>query len=137
MKTLSDKELLTLFEHQAISNDDWSHEFHIRIAAIYLLTNDFEAALEKIKSGIRKLNAVNHVPESQFRGFHETLTIGWLQLVSTKLNSSQTDSSLSFLEACPELLNSRLLNDYYSRDRLMSLEAKAGFIEPDLKLLTK
>ena len=135
MKILTDTELLNLFEQQAISNDDWSHEFHIRIAAIYLLTIDFEKALEKVKLGIRKLNAVNHVPESQFRGFHETLTIGWLQLVNTKLNSSQTDSSLGLLEACPELLNSRLLNDYYSRDRLMSLEAKAGFIKPDLKPL--
>ena len=137
MKIPSDKELLELFERQKISNDDWTHTLHIRVASIYLQNYDFETALEKVKSGIKKLNAENKVPDSQFRGFHETLTIAWLRLVQTKLNTSDASTSLHLLVEYPELLNSRLLNDYYSHERLMSLEAKACFIEPDLKLLTQ
>lgn len=129
---MDDTELLNAFENQSISNDDWSHEYHIRIAAIYLMLNDFETALIKVKAGIKKLNAVNEVPDSQFRGFHETLTIGWLKLVSSRLYKSKTDSSLELIEKNKDLLNPRLLNEYYSTDKLMSLEAKASFIEPDL-----
>ena len=128
---MDDTELLNAFENQSISNDDWSHEYHIRIAAIYLMLNDFETALIKVKAGIKKLNAVNEVPDSQFRGFHETLTIGWLKLVSSLLYKSKTDSSLELIEKNKDLLNPRLLNEYYSTDKLMSLEAKASFIEPD------
>ena len=137
MKVQSDNELLELFERQKISNDDWTHTLHIRIASIYLKKHDFDIALEKVKSGIKKLNAENKVPDSQFRGFHETLTIGWLRLVQKKLDLSDAPTSLHLLVEHPELLNSRLLNDYYSHDRLMSLEAKACFIEPDLKPLTE
>ena len=129
---MDDTELLNAFENQSISNDDWSHEYHIRIAAIYLMLNDFETALIKVKAGIKKLNAVNEVPDSQFRGFHETLTIGWLKLVSSRLYKSKTDSSLELIEKNKDLLSPRLLNEYYSTDKLMSLEAKANFIEPDL-----
>ncbi len=132
---LTDSELLKLFEQQAISNDDWSHDLHIRVACIYLNAYAFDVALDKIKVGIKKLNEVNKVPESQFRGFHETLTVGWLKLVKNKLEASKVTSSLELLEAFSELLNSRLLSDYYSEEYLMSLEAKANFIEPDLKPL--
>lgn len=134
MKVPSDIELLNLFERQEISNDDWTHTLHIRIASIYLKKHNFDRALEKVKSGIKKLNTENKVPESQFRGFHETLTVAWLRLVQTKLNTSKAPTSLHLLVEHPELLNSRLLNDYYSDDRLMSLEAKIKFLEPDLKV---
>lgn len=129
---MNDKELLLAFESQSISNEDWSHEYHIRVALIYLYSNKFETALEKVKTGIKKLNSVNQVPESQFRGFHETLTVGWLKLLASRLSSSRV-SSLELIENNKDLLNSRLLSEYYSSDKLMSLEAKSKFIEPNLK----
>ncbi|MBT8142583.1 MAG: hypothetical protein KJO88_09470 [Gammaproteobacteria bacterium] len=132
---MNDTELLAVFESQCISNDDWSHEYHIRIAAIYLIHNDFKSALNKVKDGIKKLNATNDVPESQFRGFHATLTVGWLKVVATKLQTSKSKSSLELIETCPELLDPRMLNEFYTTERLMSLEAKARFVEPDLKPL--
>ncbi len=132
---LTDLELLSLFEEQAISNEAWTHEYHIRVASIYLKSYSFEEAVDRVKQGIKKLNAANSVPESQFRGFHETITLGWLRLLRFKLHSKHANSSLDLIEKCPELLNSKLLNEYYSEARLMSLEAKQNFIEPDIKTL--
>lgn len=130
---LSDKQLLALFENQSISNEDWSHTLHIRVATIYLMAFSFDEALDNMKTGIKKLNAVNAVPESRVRGFHETLTVGWLKVVAAKLGQTTARTSLELLDTHPELLNSRLLSDYYSPERLMSVEAKANFIAPDLK----
>lgn len=130
---MNDVELLTAFESQSISNDDWSHTYHVRIGFIYLSSHEFDKALELVKSGIKKLNKANQVPESQFRGFHETLTVGWLKLIDSQMRKSKFNSSIHLLEKFHELLNSRLLSEYYSPDRLMSLEAKESYIEPDLK----
>ena len=130
---MDDTELLTLFESQSISNEDWSHEYHIRIAAIYLLANGFEKALDKVKTGIKKLNAVNEVPVSQFRGFHETLTVAWLKLVSSRLHNYKVVNSLELIDKYQDLLNPRLLGEYYSDGKLMSDEAKIKFVQPDIK----
>ena len=130
---MNDTQLLSAFESQSILNEDWSHEYHIRVAAIYLSQHSFDNALDKVKSGIKKLNAENEVPESQFRGFHETLTVGWLKLVEARLENSKVTSSLELIDQNTELLNPRLLSEFYSSDRLMSLEAKDRFIQPDLK----
>ena len=130
---MNDTQLLSAFESQSISNEDWSHEYHIRVATIYLSQHSFDNALDKVKSGIKKLNAENQVPESQFRGFHETLTVGWLKLVEARLKNSKVTSSLELIDQNTELLNPRLLSEYYSSGSLMSLEAKTRFIQPDLK----
>lgn len=135
---MNDTELQRRFEDQSILNHDFSHEKHIRIAYIYLSQNDFEQGLEMIIAGIKKLNAVNKVPEAlRTRGFHQTLTLAWAKLVKVRLQDGKFGSSLDFLEQYPELLDPRLVNEYYSTEYLMSWEAKRGFVEPDIKSLEK
>jgi hypothetical protein len=40
-----------------------------------------------------------------------------------------------FCEAHPELLSKYVLQTFYSRERLMTMEAKADFVEPELRPL--
>jgi|GEM_PF-2991753 hypothetical protein len=42
------------------------------------------------------------------------------------------ESSAEFCAAHPELLDKLLLRRFYSRERIMTLQAKAEFVEPDL-----
>ena len=42
------------------------------------------------------------------------------------------ESSLAFVEACGDRLAKDALLRHYSRERLMSVEARARFVEPDL-----
>lgn len=131
---MNDQKLLERFEDQSILNHDFSHEKHIRVAYIYLSQNSFEKGHELIIDGIKKLNAVNAVPEEvRTRGFHQTLTIAWAKLVYLRLEDNDFESSLDFLEHYPELLNTRLVNAYYSTEYLMSWQAKREFVEPDIK----
>jgi len=131
---MDDSDLQILFERQNILNTDFSHEKHIRIAFIYLSQNSFEHGLELIVSGIKQLNAANKVPgELRTRGFHQTITIAWAKLVAQRLENYAFTSSQEFLKKYPDILNPRLLNDYYTTERLMSWEAKREFIEPDIK----
>lgn len=131
--TLTDAELLTQFESCTLPAEGWHHAEHIRIGYLFLRQHPFAEALDRVRAGLKALNAAQQVPESLERGYHETLTRGWLQLVHVILMEyGPAESSLAFLEAHPELSQRKTLRLFYSHGRLTSAQAKAEFIEPDL-----
>lgn len=131
--SLTDAELLTQFEGCTLPAEKWHHAEHIRIAYICLRRDDFPAALERMRTGLKALNAAQRVPESLDRGYHETLTQAWFRLVHVILSEyGPAESSLAFLEAHPELSQRKSLRLFYSRDHITSWQAKAEFVEPDL-----
>lgn len=130
---LTDAELLTQFEGCTLPAARWHHAEHTRIAYLYLRQHPFTEALDRMRAGLKALNTVQRVPESLDRGYHETLTRGWLQLVQVILaEHGPAETSLAFLEAHPELSQRKSLRLFYSRDRILSWQAKAEFVEPDL-----
>ena len=59
---MTDEKFLKAFEAQSISREDWTHEAHVRMAWLYARREPSrEAALDKIRNGIKRLNAVNAV----------------------------------------------------------------------------
>jgi hypothetical protein len=130
---LTDAELLAQFEGGTLPAERWHHAEHIRIAYLHLRQQDFPEALYRMRASLKALNAAQRVPESLDRGYHETLTQAWLRLVSVILAEyGPAESSLAFLETHPELSQRKTLRLFYSRDRIMSSQAKTEFVEPDL-----
>jgi len=130
---VDDLEFLQRFEAAAIPSEEWRHRDHVRMAFLYLRDAAFESAVESIRSGIQKLNRANQVPEGPLMGFHETATIACARVVAaTMATHGPVESSQALLDENPHLLSRTLLRLYYSRDRIISREAKAGFVEPDL-----
>ncbi len=75
-------------------------------------------------------------------GYHETLTLFWVRMVSHYLSVTEEKSSiLEATEAAKLNAISRTYSDkylpfeYYSRDLLMSWEARTKWVEPDLKTI--
>ena len=65
--------------------------------------------------------------------YHETLTNAWILVVKHSMSITPTKNSASeFLSANPQLLNSKLLDTYYSKDILDTDLARDSFIEPNL-----
>jgi hypothetical protein len=138
---VNDREFLDAFEAAAIPRADWKHRDHIRVAYLYLRDHPFDDALVRIRTGIRKLNDANGVPESPTSGYHETVTVAWALLVVDAIERSRAKQqsragegaadSESFMAAHPELLDKTALRAHYSRDRIMSVEARAAFVAPD------
>ncbi|NBV21423.1 MAG: hypothetical protein EBS05_05805 [Proteobacteria bacterium] len=130
---LSDAELLAQFEACTLPAEGWHHAEHIRIGYLYLRAYGFTVALDRMRVGLKRLNAAQQVPEALDRGYHETLTRAWLQLVHVILSEyGPAETSLAFLEQHPELSQRKSLRLFYTRDRLMSWPAKAEFMPPDL-----
>jgi hypothetical protein len=116
----------------------WTHRAHVRMAWILLRRHGFAEALPRARAGIRAYNAANHVPEGPQMGYHETVTHAWLRVVDSTMRSQPpADDSRAFCEAQPHLLQRTLLRLFYTRDRIISAEAKGRFVEPDLAPLPR
>lgn len=130
---MNDDEFLAAFEDCSLPFEQWTHRAHVRVAYLYSSRHDLESAIDRMRAGIKAYNKATDTPEAIDRGYHETITQAFMRLVFTaNLQSGPHESSDAFCEAHPELLAKQALLTFYSRDRIMSWEAKQAFMEPDL-----
>lgn len=130
---MTDEEHLRQFEDQSLPRDLWHHRAHLKVAYLYLTRFPFAEALHRLRTGIRAYNAAQGIVDSPTGGYHETMTCAWAQLVHTTLcQFGPAASSDAFFDAQTQLKEKRALLLFYSRDRIMSPEAKASFLPPDL-----
>ena len=135
---LDDANFLSRFEAGTFPLEQWHHRQHIKIAYLYLRTHPFENALQRMRAGICALNAAHGVPDELTRGYHETMTEAWMRLVQVTLSEyGPAASADEFFDVNPQLAEKKVLRLFYSRERMMSAEAKARFVEPDLAPLPK
>jgi hypothetical protein len=133
-----DEEFVAAFEAHWWPLDKWHHRDHIRLAYLYLKAMPFEAAVAKIREGIRAHNATHGITDAPTSGYHETMTVAWMRLVELALREyGPEDSGEAFCEAHPELMQKKTLRLFYSKDLFMSARAKAEFVEPDLAPLPR
>lgn len=131
-----DEKFLAAFEAGTWPFEKWHHREHIRTAYLYLCRYSHEVALDKMRSGIKALNLAHKVPERPDRGYHETMTQGWMRLTHQALSEcGKCESSEAFVTKHALRLSKEALLSYYTRDRIMSAEARREFVEPDLKPL--
>ena len=137
-QSMDDETFLRRFERYEFSVEEWHHREHVKVAYLFLLRWPSAEALDRMRTGLKALNAVQKVPETLERGYHETLTRGWLRLVYCALcEHGQSENADAFLDQHTQLLARRALLFFYSRDRLMSAEAKTRFLDPDLAPLPR
>jgi hypothetical protein len=128
----ADGRFLSAFELCELPEDQWTHLAHVRVAWICLSLMTAAEALARIREGIRRYNTeVLH----RRHKYHETVTVAFTRIVADRMRDGESWSRFS--ERIRDLLNSEntVLLLYYSRSRLFSDEARAGFVEPDLKEL--
>jgi len=137
-EVLDDKTFLSRFEASTFPLEQWHHREHIKTAYLYLRAHRFEVAVERMRTGIRALNAAHGVPDEPTRGYHETMTQAWMRLVQVTLCEYGPEATADeFFELNPQLAEKKVLRFFYSRERMMSPEAKARFVDPDLAPLPR
>lgn len=121
-----------------LPREEWTHEAHLA-ATTYLVLRHPEIDLNQELPGlIRRYNESVGGVNSDTEGYHDTITRVFLHGV--RLFLSEADRS----EPLHELVNKLLLSlmgrrdwplRFYSRDRLLSVEARRAFAPPDLASL--
>jgi hypothetical protein len=130
---LADFEFVEAFENCTLRPENFHHADHVRLAWLYLNQFDGVEAEQRFREGLVKLAAHFGVPEK----FHLTMTLAWLRAVQERIVPEEETSFEDWIAGHPELLDKNLLLDYYSKERLSSLEARANWLEPDRKALSQ
>ncbi len=129
---LDDDAFIEAFESCRLPATQFHHADHIRLAWIYLGRMSETEATARIEQAIRRFAAQNGVSEK----YHHTITVAWMRLVaSARRVTPEVCAFEAFLERHPGLLDIKSLIQYYSAARLEGVEARAGWVEPDLRKL--
>ncbi len=122
------------FESCATPPAEFTHAAHLVVALCYLRGSRLAIAqaAARMRDGLYRYLDHNGVDRQKY---NETITLFWLKRVRGFLDRADTtrtttDLANEMLELCG---NATLVNDYYSKERLFSEEARAAWVEPDLK----
>lgn len=129
--------LIAAFESCTLPRSEWNHHAHLIVALWYLTRYEEAEAVNKVRSRIQFYNSANSIKTTLDSGYHETITIFWLKVVSRYL--LYAPEQISILDIANKLIDiygdNGLPLQYYSRDRLMSWEARISWVEPDLQVI--
>lgn len=129
---MKDEAFARAFEEGAITPAQFDHVAHVRVAWIYLQESPSVAeALSRMRDAIRRFAAAAGVPGK----YHETITVLWVRLLADVRDAGASGELSDVLRAYPALADKDLPLHYYSRARLFSDEARAAWVEPDLRAL--
>ena len=125
------EELVRSFESCELPYERWTHRAHLAVAAVYLGRYPFPEATDRARAGIRRYNQARGDP----RGYHETITVVYMRLVARQLAGVPLDRVPALVNGLADRCRVDWLIGYYSAGRLWSAEARAGFVEPDVRPL--
>jgi hypothetical protein len=126
------------FERLEIPLAEWNHRAHLTVAYQMLREFGLDAAIDRIRRGLKAFIAHHGIETTPTQGYHETLTVAWMRMLHTTMTVyGPADSAEQFLEQHPHLLSKVMLRLFYSRPRIMSEAARYGWVEPDLAPLPK
>jgi hypothetical protein len=119
------------FEDCSLPGGAWTHGKHLVVALWYLLHFPREEASRRIREGIQRYN----LSRGKTDGYHETITLAWIAVISDFLarqgrERPVADLAQELLATCGQ---KEYLLRFYSRDRLFADEARRQWVEPDLR----
>jgi hypothetical protein len=129
--------LVCEFEACTLPRAEWTHHAHLVVALWYLMRHEEAAATKLIRYGIWRYNKACGIKQTKTGGYHETITLFYIRVILKFLLAANPDCT--FMMLANSLINvcgdKNLPLEYYSRERLMSWEARIGWVEPDIKAL--
>ena len=130
--------LVGAFQEKRLPLAEWSHQAHLTVGIWYLSRMPAAAATPLIRDGIWHYNESQGVTNTGVRGYHETITRFYIWSIGKYLAGA--DRSRALLDLTNGLLASPFGSKefpfrYYSRERLLSPEARRFWVEPDLAVM--
>jgi hypothetical protein len=121
-------DLVARFEAGTLPAGRFTHRAHLAVAASYLRDRPFPQALDRVRTYIQLFNNRCGTRE----GYHETVTVVFLRAVAAYL---EAHPGVGVAAAVPELAaayDMTWVRRFYSPEVLVSAEAKAGWVKPDV-----
>ncbi len=135
----SAKQLVEGFTNCTLPKSEWTHEAHL-ITGLYLLAHFNEKALPEMRRRLCRYNESVGGVNDDHNGYHETMTVFWLWLLKKHFTGKDgrvhwNQETLDDLIFDENMVERNIWLEYYSKERMMSVEARRAFLAPDLKAL--
>jgi hypothetical protein len=128
--------LVAQFEDCTLPKEEWTHRAHLTVGFWYASRLPYEAALGAVRDGILRLNQAHGVPTTPTRGYHETITRFYVRVLCDYVANEEERPVRSWPERVARLLarygDREFPLRHYTKNLLMSREARFGWVEPDL-----
>ena len=125
-----DLEFQKAFELCEYSPAGFDHRAHLRLAYVYLAQHGTEDACQSMRDSLIGFLEHHGIDRSKY---HDTMTRAWVLAVRHFMaNTAHSESTDSFIEQNPVMLDTKIMLTHYSAEVLFSDEARAGFVDPDL-----
>jgi hypothetical protein len=117
-----------------LTRPDWTHEAHLA-ACLYLIGERADVQPERdLPDIIRRFNESVGGVNDETQGYHETIT--QLYIAGVRAFLARTDPALPLVEKVNRLLEAEEGRRdwplrFYSPERLFSVQARLGWLEPD------
>lgn len=129
--------LVARFEDATLPKAEWTHRAHLAVALWYASRLPFEEALVAVREGIQRVNAAHGVATTPTGGYHETITRFYLRVICDYVAREEGGDGTDWATRVNRLLSRYGARDlplrHYTRDLLLSAEARFGWVEPDLR----
>jgi hypothetical protein len=128
-------EIVDGFRNRTLPAPRWTHQAHLTVGLWHVLNRPPGAVLDEIRRGIIAYNIAVGTPNSDTRGYHETVTAFYVWAIRKYLRNAAAGLTL------PVLTNGLLASpfasksypfEFYSRERLLSVDARHAWLDPDL-----
>jgi hypothetical protein len=106
----------------------FGHRQHIKLTWLAVLRYGTEEATRLVSSGIRGTARYAGAPQK----YNNTVSRAWVELVGHHATEARHRSFEKFIEVNPALLDKRLLSRFYRSATLAGVNARTGWVEPDL-----
>jgi hypothetical protein len=131
---MTDDEFVTAFLTGKLPPTQFHHRDHLRLTWVLVRLTGVEAAMKRVTSGIRYF-ASQH---GQAEKYHETMTRFWVLLVGHMVATRPDIATFDdFLTAFPMLLDKDLPYRHWRRETMLSPDARARWVEPDILALPR
>jgi hypothetical protein len=129
--------LVARFQDGTLPKAEWTHQAHLTVALWYASRMPFEEALAAMRQGIRQINAAHGVATTPTGGYHETITRFYMMVICRYVGEEAGEAGTDWAARVNSLLARYGARDlplrHYTKELLMSADARFGWIEPDLR----
>lgn len=130
------KSLVDKFLSKMLPEEEWTHFAHLTVGLWFVSNHGLEETSVLMPTYIAEYNESLGKENTDFSGYHETITQFWIWLLDCYWKDVQKEKTL--LIATNDLANgpygdpSGFLT-FYSRELIFSVEARRAFVKPDLQ----
>ena len=126
------------FRDRTLPAARWTHQAHLAVGLWHVRRFGEEESKALLRDGINRYNEASGTPNTDTRGYHETVTMYFVWAAARYL---ETATAPRLVDLVNDFVESRHgskdgIFAFWSRDLLLSTPARLAWIEPDLRPLS-